>query len=149
LEAKDVVIACLLEDVQKLLCETKKKNLVIAKQINLCRQRSHTLIVDDIQGPIDVEAHAHDTNMLVVNDVIENVVAIVTAGVLKDIHTPVCKRLSIALPRPSPTIQSLNTKGTLYSLSFLRFSMANEIHAPSKPTSKGQDPPDLNKMNQL
>jgi hypothetical protein len=38
-----------------------------------------------------LDAHAHDTNMLVDNDVIENVVATVTARVLEDIHTPVGK----------------------------------------------------------
>jgi hypothetical protein len=43
------------------------------------------------------------------NDVIENVVAIVTVGVLEDIHTPVHKRAFVALPPPSPAVQSLNT----------------------------------------
>ena len=57
--------------------------------------------MDDIQGPINMEAHAHDINMLAKKDVIENVVAIVTARVLKDIHTSHCKRPSIALPPPS------------------------------------------------
>jgi hypothetical protein len=33
LEAKDVVIACIQEDVQNLLCETKDKCLVIVKQV--------------------------------------------------------------------------------------------------------------------
>jgi hypothetical protein len=56
-----------------------------------------------------VDAYAHDTNMLVDNDVIENVVATVTVGVLEDIHTPIRKRASIALPSPSPVVQSLNT----------------------------------------
>jgi hypothetical protein len=63
LEAKEVAIACLQEDVQKLLRETKEKNLVIAKQVleiqHLCRQQSHAFIVDDIQESINVEAHAH------------------------------------------------------------------------------------------
>jgi hypothetical protein len=96
-----------------------------------------------------VEAHAHDTNMVVDNDVIENVVATVTATVLEDIHTLVCKPPSVALPLPSPTRQSLNTKGTQDPLSFLLFSMANDVHAPSEPTSQVQDPPDLNEIIQL
>jgi hypothetical protein len=45
-----------------------------------------------------VDAHAHDTNMLVDNDVIENVVATVTAGILEDILTPVRKRAFVVLP---------------------------------------------------
>jgi hypothetical protein len=67
--------------------------------------------VDDVLGPLNVDAHAHDTNMLdnIDNDVIENVVAIVTVGVLEDIHTPVHKRAFVALPPPSPAVQSLNT----------------------------------------
>ena len=44
--------------------------------------------------------------MLVYNDIIEIVVAIVTIDVLKDIHIPVCKQLSVALLPPNPTIQS-------------------------------------------
>jgi hypothetical protein len=75
------------------------------------------------------------TNMLVDNDVIKNVVATITVGVLKDIHTPICKRPSIALPPLSPTIQCLNKEGTQDSLSFSLFSRANDIHVPSKPTS--------------
>jgi hypothetical protein len=126
---------------------------VIAKQVqeiqHLCRQQSHALIVDDIQGPIDVEAHAHDTNMLVDNDVIGNVVATVTAGVLEDIHIHVCKRSSVALPLPSPIVQSLNTKGSQDSFSFPLFSTANEIHSPLESTNEGQDPLDENEMNQL
>jgi hypothetical protein len=47
--------------------------------------------MDDVRGPFNMSAHAHDTNMLVDNDDIENVVAIVTVGILEDIHTPVCK----------------------------------------------------------
>jgi hypothetical protein len=105
--------------------------------------------VDAIQGPIDLEAHAHETNMLVDNNVIENVATTVTAGVLKDIHTPVCKWPSVALLPPSPILQSLSTEGTQDSLSFPLFSTANETHAPSEPTSEGQDPSDLNEMNQL
>ena len=52
----------------------------------------------DVGGPFNVDAHTHDTNMLVDNNVFENVVATVTAGVLEDIHTPVHKRASIVLP---------------------------------------------------
>jgi hypothetical protein len=56
--------------------------MVIAKQDqriqHLCWLGSHALAVDDIQGPIDVEAHAQDANMLIHNDVIENKVTIVT-----------------------------------------------------------------------
>jgi hypothetical protein len=96
-----------------------------------------------------VDAHAHDTNMLVDNDVIENVVAIVTAGVLEDIHTPIRKQASVVLLPPSPTVQSLNTEGTQDSLSFLVFSTANDVHAPSEPTSQIQDPSDVNKIIQL
>ena len=51
-----------------------------------------------------MDAHAHDTNMLVDNDVIENVVAIVTAGVLEDIHTPVRKQASVVLFPRSPAV---------------------------------------------
>jgi hypothetical protein len=100
-------------------------------------------------GPIDVEAHAQDANMLVHNDVIENMVATVTTGVLKDIHTPVSKQPSIALPPPSPIVQSLKVEGTQYSLLFPLFSMANDIHVPLEPTSQVQDPPDLNETIQL
>jgi hypothetical protein len=100
------------------------------------RQQSHAAIMDDVRGPLNVNAYAHDINMLVDNDVIENVVAIVIAAVLEDIHTPVCKRASIVLPPPSPAVQSLNTEGTQDSLSFPVFSMANDVHTPSKPTSQ-------------
>jgi thymidine kinase len=75
LEAKEVVITGLREDIQKLLLETKENRLVIAKQVHeieeLCRQRSHASTVDDIQNPTDDETHAHDTNMLVDNDFID------------------------------------------------------------------------------
>lgn len=47
--------------------------------------------MDDMQGSINVEAHAQVANMLVYNDVIENVVATVTTGVHKDIYTRVQK----------------------------------------------------------
>jgi hypothetical protein len=94
---------------------------VIAKQVqeiqHLCRQQSHALIVDDIQGPIDVEAHAHDTNMQIDNDVIKNVVATITTRVLKEIHTPVCKQPSVALLPPSPIAQSLNIDSRLFFFS--------------------------------
>ena len=87
--------------------------------------------------------------MLVHNDVIENMVATVTTGVLEDIHTPVCKQPFIALPPPSPIVQSLNMEGAQYSLLFHLFSMANDIYVPSKPTSQVQDPPNLNETTQL
>jgi hypothetical protein len=93
-----------------------------------------------------VDTHAHDTNMLVDNDIIENVVAIVTVGVLEDIHTLVRKRAFVALPLPSPTVQSLNTEETQDSLSFPVFSTANDVHSPSEPISQFQDPPDLNEI---
>jgi hypothetical protein len=102
--------------------------------------------VHDVGGPLNVDAHAHDTNMLVDNDVIENVVATVTAGVLEDIHTPVRKRASVALPPRSPAVQYFNTEGTQDSLSFPVFSTANDVHAPSEPTSQIQDPSDVNKI---
>jgi hypothetical protein len=150
LEAKEVFISCLQEDVQKLLCETKEKSLAIAKQVEeihrLYRLGSHAFAMDDIQGPIDVEAHAQDTNILVENNVKENVVATITARVLEDICTLVCKRPSVVLPPPSPTIQSLNMEGTQDSLLFPLFSIANDIHVPSEPTSQVQDPPNLNKI---
>jgi hypothetical protein len=124
--------------------------LEIAKQALeiqvLHRQQSRAPTVHDVAGPLNVDAHAHDTNMLVDNDVIENVVAIVTAGVLEDIHTPVRKRASIPLPPPSPAVQSLNIEGTQDSLSFPVFSMANDVHAPSEPTSQIQDPSDVNEI---
>jgi hypothetical protein len=44
--------------------------------------------------------------MLVYNDIIEIVVAIVTTDVLKDIHILVRKQPYVALFPPSPTIQS-------------------------------------------
>jgi hypothetical protein len=47
--------------------------------------------VDDIQGPIDVQGHAQDANMVAYNNVIESVVYIVSIGVLEDIHIPVRK----------------------------------------------------------
>jgi hypothetical protein len=87
--------------------------------------------------------------MLVDNDIIENVVATVTDGVLEDIHTPVRKRAFVALPPPSPAVQSLNTEGTQDSLSFPVFPMANDVHAPSEPTSQIQDPSDVNEIMQL
>jgi hypothetical protein len=56
--------------------------LIFIKQVqeiqHLRQQQSHAFTVDDIQGFIDVEAHTHDTNMLIDNNVIENVVATVT-----------------------------------------------------------------------
>jgi hypothetical protein len=105
--------------------------------------------VDDVQGPLNVDAHDHDTTMLVDNDAIENVVATITIGVLEDIRTLVRKRASIALPPPSLAAQSLNIEGTQDSLSFPVFSTANDVHAPSEPTSQIQDPPDLNEIIQL
>jgi hypothetical protein len=91
LEAKEAVNAHLQDEVKKLLCETEEKSLEIAKQASeiqlLCRQQSRAPTVHDVGGPFNVDAHAHDTNMLVDNNVIENVVATVTAGVLEDIHT--------------------------------------------------------------
>jgi hypothetical protein len=96
LEAKEVVITGLQDDIQKLLLETKENRLVIAKQVKeieeLRRQRSHASTMDDIQNPTDDETHVHDTNMLVENDVIENVVATVTVGVFEDIHSSICRR---------------------------------------------------------
>jgi hypothetical protein len=93
LEAKEVVIVGLQDDIQKLLLETKENRLVIAKKVQeieeLRRQRSHASTVDDIQNPTKNETHAHDTNMLVDNDVIETVVATIAAGVLEDIHSPI------------------------------------------------------------
>jgi hypothetical protein len=87
--------------------------------------------------------------MLVDNDVIENVVAIVTAGVFKGIHTLFRKGASVVLPPPSPEVQSLHTKRTQDSLLFPVFSTANDVHAPLEPTSQIQDPPDLNEIIQL
>jgi hypothetical protein len=113
LETKEVVITGLQDDIQKFLLETKENRLVIAKQVQeieeLRRQQSHASTVDDIQNPTDDEIHAHDTNMLVDNDVIENVVATVTAGILEDIHSPIRRRPSVPLLPPSHTVQSLNT----------------------------------------
>jgi hypothetical protein len=83
-----------------------------------------------------VDVHAHDTNMLVDNDVIENVVATVTAGVIKDIHTLVLKRPFVAQPPPSLVVQFLNTEGTQDSLSFPVFSTTNDVFAPSEPTTQ-------------
>jgi hypothetical protein len=95
LEAKEAVIAHLQDEVKKLLRETQKKSLEIAKQALeiqlLHRQQSCAPTVHDVGKPLNVDAHANDTNMLVDNDVIENVVATVTAGVLEDIHTPIRK----------------------------------------------------------
>ena len=96
-----------------------------------------------------MDAHAHDTNMPVDNDVIENVVATVTARVLEDIHTPIRKQASIALPPRSPAVQYLDIERSLDSLSFLVFSMANDVHAPSEPRSQIQDPSDMNKIIHL
>jgi hypothetical protein len=95
--------------------------------------------VDDIQNPTDDETHAHDTNMLIDNDVIKNVVATVAVGVLEDIHSPICRRPSIPLPPPSHTIQSLNREGTKDSLSFPLLSTTNDVHIPSEPPSKVPD----------
>jgi hypothetical protein len=124
--------------------------LEIAKQaleIQLFRrQQSHAPTIHDVGGPLNVDAHAHDTNMLVDNDVIENVVATVTAGVLEDIHILVRKRASVALPPPSPAVQSLNIEETRDSLSFQVFSTANDVHVPSESTSQIQDPSDLNEL---
>lgn len=95
LEAKDVIITRLQEDVQNLFCKTKEKILVISKQVEeiqyLCQIGTLVFAMDDIQGPIIVRGHAQDANMLVHNAVIENVVATVIARIFKDIHTPVCK----------------------------------------------------------
>jgi pterin-4a-carbinolamine dehydratase len=113
LEAKEAVIARLQDEVKKLLRQIEGKNLEITKQALeiqlLRRQQSHAPTVHDVWGPLNVDAHAHDTNMLVDNDVIENVVATITTGILEDILTPVCKRASVVLPPPSLAIQSLNT----------------------------------------
>jgi hypothetical protein len=61
LEAKEVVIASLRDNIQKLLLETKENRLVIAKQVQeieeLRRQRSHASTVDDIRNPTDDETH--------------------------------------------------------------------------------------------
>jgi hypothetical protein len=153
LEAKEVVIAGLQDDTQKLLLETKENRLVIAKQVQeieeLRRQRSHASTMDDIQNPTNDETHAHDTNMLVDNDVIENVVAIVTAGVLEDIHSPIRMRPSVPLPPPSHIVQSLNTEGIQDSLSFPLLSTANDVHVPSEPPSEVPDPPCQNEIIQL
>jgi hypothetical protein len=153
LEAKEAVIARLQDEVKKLLRETEEKSLEIAKQaleIQVLRQQqSRAPAVHDVGGPLNVDAHVHDTNMLVDNDVIENVVAIVTTGVLEDIHTPVCKGASVALPPPIPTVQYFNTEGTQDSLSFPVFSTTNDVHAPLEPTSQIQDPSDVNEIMQL
>jgi hypothetical protein len=153
LEAKEAVIARLKNEVKKLLHEIDEKSLEIAKQALeiqlLRRQQSHAPTVHDVGRPLNVDTHAHDTNMLIDNDVIENVVATITAGVLEDIHTLVRKRASVALPPPSLAVQSLSTERTQDSLSFPVFSMANDVHAPSEPTSQIQDPSDLNKLMQL
>jgi hypothetical protein len=153
LEAKEAVIVGLQEEVKKLLLKTEEKSLEIAKhalEIQLLRrQQSCAPTVHDVGGPLDVDAHAHDTNMLVDNDVIENVVAIVTAGVLEDIHIPVRKRASIALPPSSPAVQYFNREGIQDSLSFPVFSTANDVHAPLEPTSQIQDPSDVNEIIQL
>ena len=105
--------------------------------------------MDDIQNPTDDETHAHDTNMLVDNDVIENVVATVTGGVLEDIHSPNRKRPLVLLPPPSHMVQSLNTKGTQDSLSFPLLSIANDVHIPSEPLSEVLDPPCQNDIIQF
>jgi hypothetical protein len=153
LEAKKVVIAGLRDDTQKLLLEMKENRLVIAKQVQeieeLHRQRSHASTVDVIQNPTDDETHAQDTNMLIDNDVIENVVATVTYGVLEDIHIPIRRRPSIPLPPPSHTVQSLNTEGTQDSLSFPLISTANDVHIPSQPPSEVPDPHCQNEIIQL
>jgi hypothetical protein len=153
LETKEVVIAGLRDDIQKLLLETKENRLVIAKQVQeieeLHRQRSHASTVDDIQNPTDDETHAHDTNMIVDNDVIENVVATVTVGVLEDIHSPIRRRPLVPLPPPIPTVQSLNIEGTQDSLSFPLLSTANDVYIPSEPPSEVPDPPCQNEIIQL
>jgi hypothetical protein len=153
LEVKEAVIARLQDEVKKFLRQTEDKSLEVAKQaleIQLLRwQQSHAPTVHDVGGPFNVDARTHDTNMLVDNDIIENVVATVTDGVLEDIHTPVRKRAFVALPPPSPAVQSLNTEGTQDSLSFPVFPMANDVHAPSEPTSQIQDPSDVNEIMQL
>jgi hypothetical protein len=69
----------------------KQKKLESVLPQLLRRQQTHATIVHDVGGPLNVDTHAHDTNMLVDNDVIENVVAIITTGVLEDILTPVHK----------------------------------------------------------
>jgi hypothetical protein len=153
LETKEVVIAGLQDDIQKLLLETKENRLLIAKQVQeieeLRRQCSHASTVYGIQNPTDDETHAHDTNMLVDNDVIENVVATVIYGVLEDIHSPIRRRPSIPLPPPSHTVQSLNTEGTQDSLSFPLISTANDVHVPSEPPSEVPDLPCQNEIIQL
>ena len=78
----------------------------------LCQKQSHASTMHDIGGPVNVDAHAHDTNMLVDNDVIENVVATITTRVLEDIHTLVRKRAFVALPPRSPASQYFNTEET-------------------------------------
>ena len=112
----------------------------------LRRQQSCAPTVYDIEGPLNVDAHTHDTNMLVDNDVIENVVATVIARILEDIHTPIRKQASIALPPRSLVVQYFNTKGSQDSLSFLVFSTTNDVHAPLKPTSQSQDPSNVNEI---
>jgi hypothetical protein len=77
------------------------------------------------------------------------VVAGVTAGLLKDIHTLVCKRLLIVLPPLSPTVQSNDTEGTQDSLLFPLPFDAIDIHVPSEPKRQVQDPPDVHKIIQL
>ena len=103
----------------------------------------------DVGGPLNVDALAHDTNMLVDNNVIENMVATVIARILEDIYTPVRKRAFVALPLPSPAVQYFNTKGTQNSLSFLVFSTTNDVYAPSEPASQIQDPSDVNEIIHL
>jgi hypothetical protein len=105
--------------------------------------------MDDIQNPTNDEIHAHDTDMLVDNDVIKNVVPIVTAGVLEDIHSPICRRPSVPLLPPNHTIQSLNIEGTQDSLSFPLLSTTNDVHVPSEPPSEVPDPPCQNEIIQL
>jgi hypothetical protein len=148
LEAKEAVIARVQDEVKKLLREIEEKSLEIAKQALeiqlLRRQQSCAPTVHDVGRPLNMDTHAHDINMLVDNDVIENVVATVTARVLKDIHTPVRKPASIALHPQSPAVQYFNTEGTQDSLSFPVFSTTNDVHAPSEPTSQIQDPSDVN-----
>ena len=153
LEAKEVVITCLQDKVKTFLREIEEKSSIIAKQALeiqlLYWQQSHAPTMQDVGGPLNVDAHAHDTNMLVDNDVIENVVVTVIVGVLEDIHIPVRKRASIALPPRSPTVQYLDTEGTQDSLSFPMFSTANDIHTPSESTSQIQDPSYVNEIIHL
>ena len=105
--------------------------------------------MQNVGGPLNESTHALDTSMLVDSDVIENVVATATAGVLEDIRTPVRKRASVALPPQSPARHHLDSEETQDSLSFPVFSTANDVHAPSEPTSQIQGPSDVNEIIRL